>query len=111
MFEKMNIENENVQQPEVLTGQVNNQAKTVADIVGEAVNQPTEEEQAKAERLDFLDGLRITTQTEVPPEQPVLSLDGVGFFALGDIHALKGKTVNIATIPNNAHFGKLFNPR
>ena len=84
-------ETENVQQPEQLTGQVNNQAQTVNDIVGEAVNQPTEEEKAKAERLDFLDGLRITTQTEVPPEQPVLSLDGVGFFALGDIHALKGK--------------------
>ena len=32
---------QNVQQNENLTGQVDNQAKTVKDIVGEAVNQPT----------------------------------------------------------------------
>lgn len=91
MSQEIKRETGNVQQPEQLTGQVNNQAQTVKDIVGEAVNQPTTEEQAKAERLDFLGGLRITTQTEVPPEQPVFSIDNVGFFALGDIHALKGK--------------------
>ena len=84
-------ETENVQQPEQLTGQVNNQAQTVADIVGEAVNQPTAEEQKHTERMTLLDGLRIMTQTEVPAEEPALSVDGVGFFALDDIHAVKAK--------------------
>lgn len=93
---EMLVENQqNVQQTSGLTGQVNNQAGTagemVNNIVDEAVSQPTDEEQKRAARLDFLDGLRITTQTEVPPEQPILSVDGVGFFALGDIHGLKGK--------------------
>lgn len=40
----------NVQQAENLTGQVNSQARTVADIVGEAVNQPTADEQGRSER-------------------------------------------------------------
>lgn len=90
-MEELNKETENVQQPEQLTGQVNNQAQTVADIVGEAVNQPTAEEQKHTERLALLDGLRIMTQTEVPAEEPALSVDGVGFFALDDIHAVKAK--------------------
>ena len=90
-MEELNKETENVQQPEQLTGQVNNQAQTVADIVGEAVNQPTAEEQKHTERMALLDGLRIMTQTEVPAEEPALSVDGVGFFALDDIHAVKAK--------------------
>ena len=90
-MEELNKETENVQQPEQLTGQVNNQAQTVADIVGEAVNQPTAEEQKHTERMTLLDGLRIMTQTEVPAEEPALSVDGVGFFALDDIHAVKAK--------------------
>ncbi len=77
----------NVQQTEGLSGRVNNQAQTVLDIVGEAVNQPTEREQ----RLQLLQGFRITTQTEVEPEAYALSVDGVGIFALSDIHGLKGK--------------------
>ena len=77
----------NIQQPDALSGQVNNQAQTVLDIVGEAVNQPTEREQ----RLQLLQGFRITTKTEVKPEAYALSVDGTGFFALGDIHGLKGK--------------------
>ena len=60
-------------------------------IVSQAVAQPTEEEKARAERLKLLQGLRITTQTEVVPEAYSLSVDGVGFFALKDIHGLKGK--------------------
>ncbi|MCR5849820.1 MAG: hypothetical protein K6G92_03805 [Bacteroidaceae bacterium] len=43
-------ENVNVQQAENLTGQVNSQARTVADIVGKAVNQPTADEQGRSER-------------------------------------------------------------
>lgn len=91
MFEKMNIENENVQQPEVLTGQVNNHALTVLDIVNEAVNRPTSEELAREERLALLESARIMTSTEVEQEVYSLTVDGVGIFALSDIHALKGK--------------------
>ena len=68
MFEKMNIENENVQRPEVLTGQVNDHALTVRAIVSEAVNRPTSEELAKEERLALLESARIMTSTEVEPE-------------------------------------------
>ena len=87
----MNIETVNVQQPEVLTGQVSSQAQTVLDIVSEAVNQPTAEEQKREERLALLEASRITTATEVEPEAYALTVDGVGFFALSDIHAVKGK--------------------
>ena len=86
-----NIENGNVQQAGCLTGQVNSQALTVADIVGEAVNQPTADEQAQEERLAILDATRITTSTEVEPVFYSLTVDGVGIFALSDIHGLKGK--------------------
>lgn len=73
-------------------GQVNSQAQeTVQSIVDEAVNQPTDEEQKQAERLSFLESLRITTATEVPAEEPALSVDGIGFFALNDIHGVKAK--------------------
>lgn len=77
----------NVQQPNELSGQVHGQAQTVQGIVGEAVNQKTEQE----ERLELLQGFRITTQTEVEPEAYTLSVDGVGFFARCDVHAVKGK--------------------
>lgn len=63
----------------------------VNDIVGEALSQPTDEEQKRAERLALLEGMRIMTSTEVPQEEPSLSVDGVGFFALDDIHAVKAK--------------------
>ena len=85
-------ENVNVQRPDGLTGQVNNQAQeTVQNIVGEAVNQPTAEEQKRAERLALLEGWHITTATQVDPEVYALTVDGVGIFALSDLHALKGK--------------------
>lgn len=85
---KMNLtENVNVQQTEGLSGQVNSQVQAVQGIVGEAVNQKTEQE----ERLELLQGFRVTTQTEVEPEAYTLSVDGVGFFARCDVHAVKGK--------------------
>ena len=89
----MNIivnENENVQQQHA-DGQVNNQAQTVQDIVGEAVNQPTAEEQQKEQLLQVLRETRIRTDTEVPPEEYALEVDGKGIFALRDIHAIKAK--------------------
>jgi hypothetical protein len=81
----------NVQQPEVLTGQVNNQALAVADIVGEAVNQPTADEQDRNERRGVLAAMRVASTTEVEPEVAALTVDDVGLFALSDIHGLKGK--------------------
>ena len=63
----------------------------VNDIVGEAVSQPTSEEQQREERRQALAALRVASGTEVPPEEPALTVDEVGLFALGDIHGLKGK--------------------
>ena len=82
---------QNVQQTGGLTGHVNSQVQTINDIVSEAVNQPTAEEKARKERLSLLEASRITTATEVKSEAYALSIDGVGFFALNDLHALKGK--------------------
>jgi RecA-family ATPase len=81
----------NVQQTEGLTGQVNSQVLAVADIVSEAVNQPTAEEQAKEQLRQVLRETRVRTDTEVPPEEYPLSVDGKGIFALRDIHAIKAK--------------------
>lgn len=82
---------QNVQQTEGLTGQVDNHAKTVQDIVGEAVAQPTAEEQKKELLRQLLCETRIRTDTEVPPEEYSLEVDGKGIFALRDIHAIKAK--------------------
>ena len=85
-------ETKNVQQTEGLTGQVDNQAQeTVTDLVDKAVGQPTAQEQERTERLALLDSMRIMTSTEVQPEEPALSVEGVGFFALNDIHGVKAK--------------------
>ena len=66
--------------------------RVLADaIVDQAVAQPTSEEQVRAQQLAELTSLRLTTSTEVEEERYALSVDGVGFFALGDIHGLKGK--------------------
>ena len=92
---------ENVQQQNA-GGQVNNQAvnngEIVNNIVGQAVSQPTSDEQQQEEQLQQqeerrrqLAAMRVTSGTEVDPEVSALTVDGVGLFALGDIHALKGK--------------------
>lgn len=94
---------QNVQQQNA-GGQVNSQAvnngedvnnktmvATVNDIVGEAVNQPTAEEQQKEQLLQVLRETCIRTDTEVPPEEYALEVDGKGIFALRDLHAVKAK--------------------
>ena len=91
MEKNMQPVTENVQQAQSLTGQVNSQALTVNDIVGEAVNKPSDEEQKRQERLSLLEGMRIRCDTVVPEEQYALQVDGVGFFALGDVHGVKAK--------------------
>jgi len=77
------------QQP--VAGIVDNQAKTVKDIVGEAVAQPNAEEQKKKQLRKMLSETRIRTDTDVPPEEYSLSVDEKGIFALRDIHAVKAK--------------------
>lgn len=91
MSQKIKHETENVQQPEQLTGQVNNQAQMVKNIMGEAVNQPTEEEQKRERLRMILSDTRIRTSTEVPDLEYALEVDGTGFFARRDIHAVKAK--------------------
>ena len=91
MFEMNKNEIENVQQTEGLTGQVNSQVQTVDDIVSEAVNQPSAEEQYKERLRQVLRETRIRSDTEVPPEEYSLEVDGKGIFALRDIHAIKAK--------------------
>ena len=66
-------------------------SEVVNDIVDEAVSQPTEDEQQREERRQALSAMRVASGTEVPPEEPALTVDEVGLFALGDIHGLKGK--------------------
>ena len=100
-----NNETRNVQQAESLAGQVGSQAAevqnaageavnkgvTVQDIVGEAVNEPSAEEQKALERRKVLSETLITLDTEVEPLKYSLSVDGVGFFSLLDIHGVKAK--------------------
>ena len=63
----------------------------VGGIVGQAVSQPSEEERQKLERRRALSVMRVASSTEVEPEVTALTVDGVGLFALSDIHGLKGK--------------------
>ena len=84
----------NVQQQNA-DGQVNNQVvnsgEIVNNIVDEAVKQPSNDELQREQRRRELEALRISSCTVVEPEVPTLTVDGVGLFALSDIHALKGK--------------------
>lgn len=90
-MEELNKETENVHQANGQTGLVSNQAQTVNDIVGEAVNQPTAEEQKRERLRKILGDTRIRTDTEVPDLEYALEVDGIGFFARRDIHAVKAK--------------------
>ena len=88
---EVNKETVNVQQAESLAGQVSSQAVKVQDIVGEAVNEPSAEEQKATERRRALADTLITLDTEVEPLRYSLSVDGVGVFSLLDIHGVKAK--------------------
>ena len=63
----------------------------VNDIVGEAVNQPTAEEKERERLRKILGETRIRTDTVVPDLEYALEVDGTGFFARRDIHAVKAK--------------------
>jgi len=52
---------------------------------------PTKESVERNRRLDELNELRITTKTVLSAEVPAISVDGVPFFELGDLGAVKAK--------------------
>lgn len=74
----------------------------------------TKEAKYSSEELRvILEDSRITTSTEVPEANYVLSIDNVGFFARDDIHAIKakqkaGKTSTLKVILSTLMGGSLF---
>ena len=75
--------------------------------------QPTREMIERRRRLEELNLLRVTTQTEVPTQRPTMSVDGVGIFERGDIGAIKakqkaGKTTTLKTLAAAWMRGELF---
>lgn len=56
-----------------------------------AVVQPTKEMIENNRILEEMKSLRIKTSTDIPPERPILSIDGIPIFEQGDIAAIKGK--------------------
>ena len=80
-----------IEKPDLLNQELPSPVALVSDIVTETNAMPSDEEVLKMERLEVLRGLRITSATEIEPEQYSLTVDGVGIFALSDIHGLKGK--------------------
>lgn len=82
---------QDVQQAEVLAGQVDSQIQTVSNIVDSAVDKPTAEEQERERIKKMLHETRIRSDTEVPPEEYTLKVDDKGIFALRDVHAVKAK--------------------
>ena len=87
-MEAFKHENENVRP---VAGQVENPSAVASAIVSEGVAMPTDAERELEERRQALAAMRVASTTEVPPEEPALTVDDVGLFALSDIHALKGK--------------------
>lgn len=52
---------------------------------------PTKEMVEQNMRLEELNKLRITTKTVLPPEKAAISIDGIPFFEIGDVGAVKAK--------------------
>lgn len=91
------------------------QKKAVSKTVNEVKTtvQPTKEQVETNRRLDELNQLRVTTQTVLPPVKSVISIDGVPFFELDDIGALKakqkaGKTTTLKVLTGTWMKGELF---
>ena len=78
-----------------------------------AVVQPTKEDIENRRRLDELNKLRITTQTQLQPVRPIISVDNVPIFELGDLGAVKakqkaGKTTMLKVMVSALLKGKTF---
>ena len=65
--------------------------KSADKIITQAAALPTEQEKAREEMLMELDKHLISVEDEYPPEECLLMVDGVPFFAKGDISAIKAK--------------------
>lgn len=88
----------NISTPEIINvsaseaAQVAKNPSEIADsIILEAAAQPTEEEMLRQQFLENLLKFRVSAKDEFPPEVCLLEIDGVPFFAKGDIHAIKAK--------------------
>lgn len=103
----------NAQTGDMPDGQVMNPLEKADGIVKTSISNPTAEEVLEQKRLDVLESMRITTQTEVEPIAYSLTVDGVGFFALNDVHGLKakqkqGKTTVLKVCAGALMAGQLF---
>ena len=65
--------------------------KSADNIITSAVALPTEQEKEHQELLMELEKHLISVMDEYPPEECLLKVDGVPFFAKGDISAIKAK--------------------
>ena len=61
------------------------------EIILSGAQQETENERQHGELMVKLMEHRITCASQFPPEECLLEIDGVGFFAKGDVHAIKAK--------------------
>lgn len=88
----------NISTPEMINAsaidaaQVAKNPSEIADnIILAAATQPTEEEKLRQQFVENLRKFRVSANDEFPPEVCLLEIDGVPFFAKGDIHAIKAK--------------------
>lgn len=65
--------------------------KSADSIITQAASLPTEQEKEREEMLMELNKHLISVEDEYPPEVCLLMVDGVPFFAKGDISAIKAK--------------------
>ena len=65
--------------------------KSADRIITQAAALPTEQEKEREEMLMELNKHLISVEDEYPPEECLLMVDGVPFFAKGDISAIKAK--------------------
>ena len=65
--------------------------KSADSIITQAAALPTEQEKEREEMLMELNKHLISVEDEYPPEVCLLTVDGVPFFAKGDISAIKAK--------------------
>lgn len=88
----------NISNPEIINvtatdaAQVAKNPSEIANsIILNAAQQPTEDELQRKQLIEDLLKFRVSANDEFPPEVCLLEVDGVPFFAKGDIHAIKAK--------------------
>ena len=88
----------NISNPEIINvtatdaAQVAKNPSEIANsIILNSAQQPTEDELQRKQLIEDLLKFRVSAKDEFPPEVCLLEVDGVPFFAKGDIHAIKAK--------------------